>query len=654
MKNSILKRLSVSALALATALSVLPAVPAAADGLHCVFVTRESDGKLIWFENNVQQGTLEDPQGILGDGTNRGREIYDAATNEWYWLDAFRSDDPAQNLDGAKAVNKEVWIPYVYQQELVQDASGVGRVASGLSDEAKIAELAAGSNLEEADMSAQVADSIRNRTGKWVRYNETGAMIKGWFTVEEGSIWAINRPDQLGNTYYYDWKTGLMAKGWLTINGVQCHFDEISGALDQVITSEEPSQSTYKTLRTMKSEYVYQKARSGQRDHYTVYFYEDAAHPDEETRTEQWSKDDNGDYQLMGESKYEYVTVKDGNSSYSTNRITSEKSWSTSNGTRYLYRESTYTYSANSKTPYNADKQESVYYDVDGKVRDRDIYTYVYDENGRQKEEYCEYVYYDTAGAVTSHSKTKYVYTYDNKGNQIEQVTWALKVDDDDEEDHIESKYVYNYNEETGNRSNYQYYYRQYVGYDETTGESKYDLQLSSYTEYKYEQIDGSWRNTEQLQYKVVDGVKTDELSYKYVYKYENGKQVRYESWRNVNGTLKLSSYSVTTYGENGYDSYYRSYSIDSNDDPYVSYGYDYLYNVTENRTFNWRDVYYSGEKEDGSLEINYYVDFEDFSRNTSNWPVGEQRTKTNKYYNGDGSAYYTYATTYECIEVTR
>ena len=79
-------------------------------------------------------------------------------------------------------------------------------------------------------MQQNVIDAIVNKTGKWVRYDENGKMLKGWVTI----IGELARlyPDQKGNTYYYDSITGLMAKGYVTIDGTDYHFDEISGVLD--------------------------------------------------------------------------------------------------------------------------------------------------------------------------------------------------------------------------------------------------------------------------------------------------------------------------------------------------------------------------------------------------------------------------------------
>jgi hypothetical protein len=61
------------------------------------------------YENGVKQGTYDDPKGVVGFGTVRGREIYDPESGAWYWLDSVNS--------GAKAIGKEVWMPYIYQNE---------------------------------------------------------------------------------------------------------------------------------------------------------------------------------------------------------------------------------------------------------------------------------------------------------------------------------------------------------------------------------------------------------------------------------------------------------------------------------------------------------------------------------------------------------
>ena len=121
----------------------------------------EENGKKYWYEKGVKQGT-----------TGRGKEIYDPNSDAWYWLDAVQG--------GAMTVNKDV-----YQ------------------------ESAAGQWADKPD-----------GTGKWVRYDENGHMVKGWQTTDKG-------------TYYFDLITGAMAKGAGDIDGVPCAFDEYTGiALD--------------------------------------------------------------------------------------------------------------------------------------------------------------------------------------------------------------------------------------------------------------------------------------------------------------------------------------------------------------------------------------------------------------------------------------
>lgn len=121
----------------------------------------EENGKKYWYEKGVKQGT-----------TGRGKEIHDPDSDAWYWLDAVQG--------GAMTVSKDV-----YQ------------------------ESAAGQWADKPD-----------GTGKWVRYDENGHMVKGWQTTDKG-------------TYYFDLITGAMAKGAGDIDGVPCAFDEYTGiALD--------------------------------------------------------------------------------------------------------------------------------------------------------------------------------------------------------------------------------------------------------------------------------------------------------------------------------------------------------------------------------------------------------------------------------------
>ena len=129
------------------------------------------NGKDYWYENGVKQGT-----------TGRGKEIYDASSDAWYWLDAVDG--------GAKAVNKDVY----------QESDG----------------------------------------GKWVRYDENGHMIKGencqngnWYYFEPVTGAMIHGPWTLpdGRKVYYDLTTGIMQYGNVSINGSLYYFDPVYGTM---------------------------------------------------------------------------------------------------------------------------------------------------------------------------------------------------------------------------------------------------------------------------------------------------------------------------------------------------------------------------------------------------------------------------------------
>ena len=120
------------------------------------------DNAPYWYENGIRQGM-----------EGRGKEIYDPASDGWYWLDAVDG--------GKKAVSKDV-----YQESY------------------------AGQFADRAD-----------GTGKWVRYDENGHMIKG-FDVRNGN-----------EVYYFDEQTGAMAKGTVVIKGVEYYFNPATGICER-------------------------------------------------------------------------------------------------------------------------------------------------------------------------------------------------------------------------------------------------------------------------------------------------------------------------------------------------------------------------------------------------------------------------------------
>ena len=181
---------------------------------HLIWETG-SDGKQYWYENNIKQGVYGQKGNVFYDNTERGREIYDPSSDGWYWLDT--------KYNGAKAVDKEVFMPYIYSNEDSFDYYQIEAVANESNWYTE--------NGTTADMAKQIKDAINNKTGKWVRYNSAGKMYKGWYQVQGRD--ALIYPHQAGNIYYYDFKTGLMAKGWTVIDGKRYHFDEVTGVLDQ-------------------------------------------------------------------------------------------------------------------------------------------------------------------------------------------------------------------------------------------------------------------------------------------------------------------------------------------------------------------------------------------------------------------------------------
>ena len=172
---------------------------------HLVFVRR--NGKYYWYENNKRQAVKGDPKNLIDQKfhTERGREIFDPKTKAWYWLDAV--------YGGAKATGKEVWMPYVYQNEKSWSYEDKVRMA----------------NESDSGMEGLVLNAMLNGDGKWVRYDGNGKMLKGWVTIEDDL--AEIYPTQKGKRYYYDTHTGMMARGYVKMGYWTYHFDETTGAL---------------------------------------------------------------------------------------------------------------------------------------------------------------------------------------------------------------------------------------------------------------------------------------------------------------------------------------------------------------------------------------------------------------------------------------
>jgi hypothetical protein len=146
------------------------------------------DGKQYWYENGVKQGT-----------EGRGKEIYDSASDAWYFLDAAQG--------GVKATSKDL-----YQESLAGDWGDVD-------------------------------NGDGTRSGKWVRYDANGYMIKGWCTGKDDTARTISSPSEAGDeaVYYFDKTYGTMAKGYATIDNVEYYFNTTTGILEKTL-GETPEQ----------------------------------------------------------------------------------------------------------------------------------------------------------------------------------------------------------------------------------------------------------------------------------------------------------------------------------------------------------------------------------------------------------------------------
>lgn len=158
------------------------------DGASCLFDPEtgiayhqrwyEAGGAKYWYEEGRRQGT-----------TGRGKEIYDPASQAWYWLDADRQGAMAAGKDVYQESDGGKWVRYDQEGHMIK-----GHHSSG---------------------------------GSWYYFDlATGAMARGWRTetLADGTV----------NTYYYDPASGKRVHGVQVIDKEQCVFDESTGiALNQ-------------------------------------------------------------------------------------------------------------------------------------------------------------------------------------------------------------------------------------------------------------------------------------------------------------------------------------------------------------------------------------------------------------------------------------
>ena len=621
MRNRFFMRLSASAMALITTLSMLPAIPASARNLEWETI----GGKDYWYENDVKMGVYGAPGNVWYDGTERGKEIYDPGSGAWYWLDAC--------YDGAKATGKEVFMPYIYGNEKELDYIAKYNLAyeSNTCEE----------NLENAKLGYQIWQVMVTGTGKWVRYDEYGRMIKGWVTIE-GDL-AKCYPDQEGNVYYYDRRTGIMAKGIVEIDGKHYEFDRITGVLigetDKPTDEEEYElgNTTYpeESFVCVSIERIYQNPEEGYANEKTVYKYEDPDDPTNLTSSETFTEY-NGEYLKTGESAYISITCSDGQDSYSDSVETSSKRWSIDADTNQLYlsQETEYRYDENLGSSEVTYELETCY-DPDGNKIGIYEYTYEYDANGNCINSVISNTDFDASGNVIDSYSYGYIYTYEN-GRLVEDKSIRFEGYNDDSIVGVSDKTEYFY-DENGNRIREEYSYNTIIdvdGKDEYSG----DFVLSEVKYFTYEKIGDDWYDILEETYDVIDGVVSDQIIDRIVNRYD----------------------------DYGYSAYYRGYVTDSEydyekdeyvySDLYLSCGSDYenQYIPDSIYPFGYRGILaketeYIDADKDGNEEVYRYTLYEsDYLLCVKGLEVGQTETITNITYNADNTEYCREINTYE------
>lgn len=142
-----------------------------------------TEGKNGWYYENGKRYWYDN--GVMA----RDKEVYDPDSDAWYWFDA----------DGTMAADKDVYIP----------------------------------------------TSPDRSTGKWVRYDSNGGMVKGedyryggwyWFDpitgeMQKGFVYIPVAGDSEGKWVYYDEINGQMHHGESCINGNWYYFDDFTGKM---------------------------------------------------------------------------------------------------------------------------------------------------------------------------------------------------------------------------------------------------------------------------------------------------------------------------------------------------------------------------------------------------------------------------------------
>ncbi len=399
-------------------------------GADCVWI--ELDGISYWYEEGVRQG-------YRPEASFRGKEIYDPASDAWYWLDNVQA--------GAKTVGKDVY----------QDTPA-GEWGEYIGEDGEY-------------------------YGKWVRYDENGCMVKGWNTNEQG-------------TYYFHPLYGTMAKGMVEIDGVSYLFDEITGTL---VTGSDKlawyltKEVKYNANNTVISQLVYEYDAKGNCTKYARYegrlerlIYNELNEYDEQGNMIRQTVQNfitEGGYRLSNVLVYEYEKGRVCSKAESTYNAYGEIASEVV--TRYLV---------------NGEIETVSYYNGERKLTKR--YSYEYDEQGYLIRVFCDNLsnvqgnmtmYYenDSQGRVLKMSEYDYqgvltyttVYTYDSNSGKVQSYETRDEVNGWSTE---RREYDYDQN---GNVLENRYFYRMAIQADESDYTYIYELKLRSKNGYRYDEM---------------------------------------------------------------------------------------------------------------------------------------------------------------------